>query len=161
MLAARDPVAGTCKDKADMCGIFQKSDLLDYMQSHRLAVVSSIGDTGAPQSALVGIAVTPTHDVIFDTVSDSRKHRNLTGDRRASVLFAGPGEKTLQFDGTARSLSLVDVADEHLREIYYAVWPDGRERLRWPNIAYWCVSPTWARYSDYEAGPLVQIFHWA
>ena len=56
-----------------MASTFGKSDLLDYMRSHQLAVVSSIGEMGAPQSALVGIAVTTTHDVIFDRVSDSRK----------------------------------------------------------------------------------------
>jgi general stress protein 26 len=109
---------------------------------------------------LVGIAVTSTHDVIFDTVSDSRKHRNLMRDPRASIVFTGPREKTLQLEGTARSLSPAADADGHLREIYYAAWPDGRERLRWPNISYWCVSPRWARYSDFEAEPLVQTFSW-
>jgi general stress protein 26 len=143
-----------------MCAIFQRSSLLAYMQSHRLAVIASIGDDGFPQSALIGIAVTPTHDVIFDTVSDSRKHRNLMRDQRASIVFTGPEEKTLQFEGTARLLSPVDAADEALREIYYGVWPDGRERLQWPNIAYWCIRPRWIRYAAYEAGPLVQIFQW-
>jgi general stress protein 26 len=148
------------EDDRQMSETFQRSDLRDYMRSHRLAVVSSVDDMGAPQSALIGIAVTPAHEVIFDTVSDSRKHRNLIRDRRASLVFAGPGEKTLQFEGIARPLSLVDAADERLLDIYYEAWPDGRERLRWPNICYWCIGPIWARYTDYEAGPLVQTFHW-
>jgi general stress protein 26 len=143
-----------------MCAILQRSGLLDYMRSHGVAVVSSIGDGGFPQSALVGIAVTPTHDVIFDTVSGSRKHQNLLRDQRASIVLTGPEEKTLQFEGIARSLSPTDATDERLREIYYAVWPNGRDRLRWPDISYWCVSPTWVRYSDQDAGPLVQTFQW-
>jgi general stress protein 26 len=140
---------------------FGKDALLAYMQSHRLVVVSSIGDDGGPQSALVGIAVTVQHEVIFDTVSDTRKHRNLTRDTRASIVFSGPGEKTLQFEGLARPLSVTGRADAELREIYYSVWPDGRDRLRWPALAYWCVSPSWARYSDYDAGPLIQSFDWS
>jgi len=139
---------------------FSKPELLNYMRSHRLAVVSSIGDSGGPQSALVGIAVASTHDVIFDTMSDSRKHRNLMRDPRASIVFTGPSQKTLQFEGTARLLSLAGDGDEQLREVYYTAWPDGRERLRRPKISYWCVSPRWARYADFEAGPLVQTFRW-
>jgi hypothetical protein len=32
--------------------------LLDYLRTHRLAVVSSLSAGGAPQSALLGVAVT-------------------------------------------------------------------------------------------------------
>ena len=139
---------------------FGKAELLDYMRGHRLVVVGSVANDGSPQSALVGIAVTPRHEVIFDTVSDSRKHANLERDGRASVVFSGPDEKTLQLEGTARLLSSDDAADAELREIYYAAWPDGRDRLAWPKIAHWCIRPTWARYSDFDAGPLIQTFDW-
>lgn len=139
---------------------FTKSDLLGYMRLHRLAVVSWIGEGGGPQSALVGIAVTPTHDVIFDTVSDSRKHRRLARDPRASLVLSGPGEKTLQLEGVARSLAVSGDTDAELRETYFAAWPDGRDRQCWPNIAYWCIGPRWARYSDFEAGSLIETFDW-
>ena len=52
---------------------FGKEELLAYMRSHRLAVVSTIGGSGGPESA-----------------------------------------------------------DAEQRDIYYSVWPDGRDRLRWP-----------------------------
>ena len=45
-----------------------------------------------------------------------------------------------------------------LREAYYLSWPDGRARLSWPNLSYWCVAPVWARYSDFDRGPLVVHF---
>jgi hypothetical protein len=81
-------------------------------------------------------------------------------DPRASMVFSGPREKTLQLDGVARSLAVTGDADTELRETYFAAWPDGRDRLLWPNIACWCVSPRWARYSDFDAGPLIQTFDW-
>jgi pyridoxine/pyridoxamine 5'-phosphate oxidase len=139
---------------------FGKIELLTYMRSHRLAVVSSIGPHGEPQSALVGIAVSPRCEVIFDTVSSSRKHANLVRDPRASFTFAGPAEQTLQLEGIARSLAVSGADDEALRSIYYAVWPDGRARLSWPNLVYWYISPKWARYSDFDRGPLVEQFTW-
>jgi pyridoxine/pyridoxamine 5'-phosphate oxidase len=90
------------------------------MRSHRLVVVGSIAKDGSPQSVLVGIAVTPRHEVIFDTVSDSRKHGNLERDGRASVVFCGPDEQTLQLEGSARLLAHHGAADAELLDIYYA-----------------------------------------
>lgn len=139
---------------------FEAHDLLAYMRSHRLVVVSSIGGAGEPQSALVGIAVSPRCEVIFDTVSDSRKHANLLRDARAAIVFSGPGEQTLQLEGTARPMAVDGARDAELRSLYYEVWPDGRDRLAWPTLAYWCIAPRWARYSDFDRGPLIKEFVW-
>jgi hypothetical protein len=49
------------------------------MAEHRYGVVSSISSTGAPQSALVGIAVTDQLEIIFDTLRSTRKYENLKG----------------------------------------------------------------------------------
>lgn len=139
---------------------FEKADMLSYLRTHRLAVVSTVGPNGEPQSALVGIAVSALCEVVFDTVTDSRKHANLLRDPRASIVFSGPGEQTVQFEGAARQLMLAGTQDAELRSIYYEIWPDGRDRLKWPNLTYWCIAPRWARYSDFDRGPLVQEFHW-
>jgi pyridoxine/pyridoxamine 5'-phosphate oxidase len=139
---------------------FTKAELLDYMSSHRLAVVSSIGPLGNSQAALVGVAISPRHEVIFDTVADSRKHANLLRDPRASVVFSGPAERTLQLEGIARSVSVSGAQDVELRSLYYEVWPEGRDRLSWPKLSYWCVAPQWACYSDFDRGPLIAEFRW-
>jgi hypothetical protein len=98
--------------------------------------------------------------VIFDTVTDSRKHCNLLRNSRAAIVFSGPGEQTLQFEGIARPMAIAAAKDAELLSIYYEAWPDGRDRLKWPNIAYWCVAPRWARYSDFDRGPLIREFQW-
>ena len=139
---------------------FGKPELLAYMRGQKLAVVSSLGPDSQPQGALVGVATTDGFEIVFDTVSTSRKHDNLTRNRRAAVTFSGPGEKTLQYEGLASPVSVHDPDGAFYREAYYAAWPDGRERLSWPNLAYWRLEPIWARYSDFEAGPLIQEFHW-
>jgi hypothetical protein len=83
---------------------FDAADLRSYLRNQRLAVVSSLEPEGQPQSALVGIAVSPQLEVIFDTTADTRKHCNLVRDARASVTFTGPGEQTLQLEGVARQV---------------------------------------------------------
>ncbi|HTI83335.1 MAG TPA: pyridoxamine 5'-phosphate oxidase family protein [Acetobacteraceae bacterium] len=138
--------------------MFTANDLLAYLRRTRYATVSSIGADGAPQSALVGIGVTNDLRIVFDTTSDSRKHANLTRDARASVVVAGPGEQTLQYEGLAAPITVTDPRDEAIREAYYLTWPAGRQRLAWPNLSYWCIRPHWARFTDYDRGPLIAHF---
>src|SRR5437588_112515 len=105
--------------------------MLAYMRGHKLVVVATIGPDGGPQSALVGVGITDALEVVFDTLSTTRKHANLERDSRIAVTFSGPGEQTLQYEGVA-----LPAEDEVYREAYYAAWPDGRERARWKNLVY-------------------------
>jgi general stress protein 26 len=137
-----------------------KSEVLAYMRLHRFAVVATIGADGGPQSSLVNIASTDSFDIVFDTLSTSRKHANLERDHRVAITFSGPDEQTLQLEGIAARVSAKGTADYAYREAYFAVWPDERERALLPEVAYWRITPRWARFSDYERGPLIVEFTW-
>jgi Pyridoxamine 5'-phosphate oxidase len=139
---------------------FGKPEMLAYMRRHRVAVVATIGPDGGPQSALVGVGSTYALEVVFDTLSTTRKHANLQRDRRIAVTFTGPGEQTLQYEGVALPVSVASAEDEVYRQAYYEAWPEGRQYVRWQNLVYWRVTPRWARYSDYDRGPLILEFHW-
>ena len=135
-----------------------KPELLAYMRSHKLAVVGSLAEDGAPQAALVGVATADEFQIVFDTASTSRKHANLIRDTRVSLTFSGPDEQTLQLEGFALPVSQSRPDDMKYLDAYYAAWPDGRERAKWPKIAYWRIRPRWARFSDYNRGPLIAEF---
>ena len=127
------------------------ADLYSFMTRFRYGVVSSLAVDGSPQSALVGIAVTPQLEIVFDTLNTSRKYRNLVARPSCSFVVGWSGEQTLQFDGVA-SLPV----DEELRryqEVYFGVWLDGPARMTWPGIAYFVVRPKWIRYSDFDQKP--------
>jgi hypothetical protein len=125
--------------------------LLAFLNRSSLGVLSTIGPAGAPQAALVGIAVTPTLEIIFDTLRDSRKFQNLTRDPRVAVVIGWQGEVTVQYEGTARRISSTELGPYH--EIYFRKFPDGPERLKWEGITYCVVAPKWIRYSDYNQSP--------
>ena len=125
-------------------------DFHAFLRQHRLAVLSTVRD-GAPQAALVGIAVTDTLEIVFDTVTGSRKYTNRLADPRVALVAGWDYGKTLQVEGTADVLADEDLAA--FKEVYFAVWPDGRERQRWPDIAYVRVRPHWLRYADYARSP--------
>src|SRR5258706_8410580 len=103
------------------------------MQRHKLAVVATIGADGGPQSAVVGVGATQALEVVFDTLSTTRKHTNLQRDRRIAVTYSGPGE-TLQYEGVALPVSVTGAEDEVYRQVYYEAWPEGRQHALWQNL---------------------------
>ena len=64
-------------------------------------------------------------------------------------------ERTVQLDGLADEPTGAEL--DRLREVYFAAYPDGRERLAWPGLTHFRIVPTWGRFSDFEAsdGPLI------
>jgi hypothetical protein len=134
-----------------------KTDLHQFMAGCKLGVLSSIAESGTPQSALVGIAFTPDLEIVFDTVKSSRKYPNLIARRQCSFVLGWAGEKTVQYEGEARELEGADL--KRCQEVYFRAWPDGPSRLSWPGIVYFAVRPCWIRYSDFDQNPpLIQEF---
>jgi general stress protein 26 len=126
-----------------------RGELHEFLRKHRLAVVSTI-NPASPQAAVVGIAVTETLDIIFDTLSTSRKYANLRADPRVA-LVVWDGTETVQVEGVADIPSGADL--EACKQTYFEAWPDGPEREKWPDIAYVRIRPRWIRYSDFGQTP--------
>jgi hypothetical protein len=134
-----------------------KEDLRKFIGNQSLGVLATISPSGAPQSALIGIAVTTELEVIFDTVASSRKYRNLTQNATASLVIGWHGETTVQFEGEAGQPSESELA--RYKNVYFAKWPECRSHETWPGIAYFVVRPKWIRYSDYDQRPpLIEEF---
>jgi hypothetical protein len=68
---------------------------------------------------------------------------------------AAPGEQTLQYEGAALPVSTTSQADAASRELYYRAWPECRDHLAWPTLAYWRLEARWLRFSVYDRGPLI------
>ncbi|HZL56432.1 MAG TPA: pyridoxamine 5'-phosphate oxidase family protein [Bryobacteraceae bacterium] len=130
-----------------------KEDLYRFIGARRLAVLSSIGASsiqkGKPQSALVGIAVTRELEIVFDTVEESRKCRNLFVNHACSLVIGWEGEETVQYEGLAEHYSVEE--EGPWKDAYLAAWPDAPERAaKWPGLVYFVVRPKWIRYSDFR-----------
>ncbi len=127
-----------------------RDELYAFLRKHRLAVISTIGAT-SPQAAVIGIAVTETLDIIFDTLSTSRKYANLRADPRAALAIGWDAAQTVQVEGVADFPAGAEL--DACKRAYFAVWPDGPERESWPDIAYVRIRPRWLRYSDFGETP--------
>ena len=124
------------------------------MRTQRLAVQASVGAGETAQAALVGIGVSDSLELVFDTLDTTRKVRNLR--RVAKVAFVLGGwligdERTVQYEGVADEPTGEEL--ERIKTVYFAAWPDGPARQSWPGLVYIRVRPTWIRYSDFNRDP--------
>jgi general stress protein 26 len=123
-------------------------EVYEFMNKERLAVLSTVTGDGQPQSALMGMAVTPQLEIIFDTVKSSRKYPNLKKNPRVAWVVGCTTEITVQYEGVAEELAGEELAK--YKKTYFAAFPDGPVRESWPGITYFVVRPTWVRYCDYN-----------
>jgi hypothetical protein len=127
------------------------STIHSFLLRHRYAVISSLSTRHTPQSALIGIAVSPDLEIIFDTIKSSRKYPNLIANPHCSLVIGWESEQTLQLEGCADEPQGLDLA--HYQKIYFDAWPEGPARLHWPGLVHLVVRPAWLRYSDFSQSP--------
>jgi general stress protein 26 len=131
-----------------------RQELLAFMRSERYAVQATVSRDYAAQAAVIGIAVADDVEIVFDTLSDSRKAANIRGNSSIALAIGRTtheAQRTVQYEGVADT----PAGDElrRVQEIYFSVFPDGRERLHWQGLIHVRVKPLWIRYSDYGAQP--------
>jgi hypothetical protein len=71
-----------------------KAEIYQFIAKQKLGVLGILSSGGSPQSALVGIAVTPELEIIFDSVKNSRKVQNLMSNSACSFVFGWTSEIT-------------------------------------------------------------------
>lgn len=128
--------------------------LLEFMRSEKYAVQTSVSASGRPQAAVVGIVVSERFEIVFDTLSSSRKAPNLRANPAIAFVIGGTrdgDERTVQYEGAADEPTGAEL--DRLLALYYARFPDGPERRSWPGLTYLRVKPIWIRYSNFGAQP--------
>jgi pyridoxine/pyridoxamine 5'-phosphate oxidase len=123
---------------------------LEFVTRRGLAVVATIGQEGEPQAALVGVAVTTVGEIVFDTLTSSRKYRNISSNPRVALVVGWDDEVTPQCQGLADLPLGEDLV--RCQTAYFQQYPDGRQRSASPDIRHVRVRPGWLRYSDYRPG---------
>ena len=123
-------------------------EVFEFMKNERLAVLATVAENGNPEAALMGFAVTPDLEIVFDTVKTSRKYPNLKKNPRVAWVIGCTTEITVQCEGIAEELAGDDLAK--YKKTYFAAFPEGPARESWPGITYFVVRPKWVRYCDYD-----------
>lgn len=124
-----------------------KSDLYDFIRARALCVMSTVSKSGAPEAALVNVAVTPALELIFYSLQTNRKCVNLRRDPRFAAVIGWENEQTVQYEGVAEELFESRLAE--CKKIYLDKFPDREGRSAWPGLTFFRVRPIWIRYSFY------------
>jgi len=131
----------------------EKKFIYDFIKRHRLAVISTCSEGLRPECALIGFAVSENLEIIFDTVKSSRKYQNMMQNPFVALVVGWDNEITVQYEGIGTELN--GMQDEHLKEIYFEVYLDGREREKnLPGLVHFKITPKWIRYSNFN-GPVI------
>jgi len=125
----------------------EKQALYEFMRARRFAVMASVSPRRVPEAALVGYAVTPEFELVFDTTDATRKCPNLRANPAIAFVIGWEGWETVQYEGMADEPAGEE--RERLLKIYLEAFPDGVARQEWPGITYFRVRPRWIRFSSY------------
>jgi general stress protein 26 len=125
-------------------------EVLQFMNGESLAVLATTTENGQPEAALMGFAMTPGLEIIFDSVTSPRKYPTLKKNPRVAWVIGCTTEVTVQYEGLAQELEGEELAK--YQKAYFAKFTDGPARLTWPGITYFVVRPKWVRYCDYNPG---------
>jgi pyridoxine/pyridoxamine 5'-phosphate oxidase len=72
------------------------AELREFLCSQQWAVEATVTPAGAPQAAVIGVAITDSLELIFDTLNSSRKHANLQKDPRIALAIGWDDGRTAQ-----------------------------------------------------------------
>lgn len=134
------------------------ADLLSFLRLYPNAVQASVAPSGGPQAAVVGVAVTDTFELVFDTLGRTRKAANLRHDGRIAFVLGG-GDATVQYEGVADEPSGSEL--QHLLHVYFQRFPERRGRRESPaDLTYFRVRPAWVRYTGFRSGR-PEIVEWS
>ncbi|MEO7208016.1 MAG: pyridoxamine 5'-phosphate oxidase family protein [Steroidobacteraceae bacterium] len=126
-------------------------ELLSYMRGQPWAIEASVARDGAPQAAVIAVAITDLYELLFDTVTQPRKHQNLLKNPRVAFVIGWEHDRTVQYEGLAELPAEAELPE--VQATYFNRYPDGPTRLTGPGLVYWRVRPAWIRYSNLSVNP--------
>jgi general stress protein 26 len=126
-------------------------ELYDFLNRHKLAVISTVNSKELPQSAIIGFGQTKDLAILFGTDNSSRKYMNLGHNPHVSLAVGGDTAETIQYEGIARELK--DEELDLIKKNYWQKNPHAAAHHKNPGERYFIVQPTWIRYTDLRIEP--------
>lgn len=132
----------------------ERDEVLQFMRMHSLGIQASVSAKNSPQAAVVGFVVTDEFEIVFDTLATTRKAANLRQNSHCAFVVGGlqaGDERSVQYEGIADEPAGDEL--ERVKNLYFARFPDGRDRQHWRGLIYVRIKPVWLRYSDWNQSP--------
>ncbi|MCA9325362.1 pyridoxamine 5'-phosphate oxidase family protein [Candidatus Saccharibacteria bacterium] len=132
-------------------------DVLEFVKKHDLMMLATVDDNGKPEAAVVEFGEKDDFTIVIDTLTTSRKYKNLQSCNNVAVVVGWDNSVTVQFEGSATEL--LGPALEAAKQAYFAKNPRAKKWADRPDVAYFAIKPNWIRYSDLNQDPwLIEEF---
>ncbi len=128
-----------------------KEKILDFIKSQDLAVVTTVDKNGRPEAALVAISETEDLELIFGSLSDTRKNENIKNHPDIAVVIGLDDKITIQYEGKA--VRLEGEEEEEAKQIHIKKLPGSAKYADMEGQEYFKITPKWIRYSDFNHFP--------
>ena len=120
-----------------------------FVRAEAQGVVATVSPSGAPEAALVGLAVLDDGTLVFDAHVESRKVENLRHDHRIAVVVGTDHSVSVQVEGFAAIAH--GAQRERYGAAYNAQYPGARALD--PEFAVVVMRPEWVRVYDASVQP--------
>jgi len=125
-----------------------RAQFVAFVRAARQGVVATVDVRGNPEAALVGLAVTDEAEVIFDSLTEARKVRNIRAHPRVALVVGWDNGVSVQVEGSADIVSGAE--RDRYGEVYLSQFPGARALADEFSIVR--VVPHWLRYYDARPG---------
>ena len=129
-----------------------KPEILQYLQTHSLSVLSTVGNNSKPESAVMAFIAQSDFTFLMFTEKQSRKWQNFTVNSQASMVVGGLNDDpSVQLDGKIQVLD--KERGETAKKQALSLHPEWSEYFSSPTGAWFAFTPTWLRYLDFSKSP--------
>lgn len=125
-----------------------QQDVFNFIHGKTYTVISTSGNNGQPEAALIGFGDTEDLELIFGTYNSSKKYKNLQENSRVAFVIGWDSSEytTVQYEGIATEL-FGDEQEKYV-SLFHQKTPSSARYQSHPEQRYFKVTPTWIRYSD-------------
>ena len=129
----------------------QKSAVSQVFLENLMTVISTVSESGQPQSALIGFAEDEAGNLYFQTKETSRKAANLQISNKVSFVIGWDVASltTLQYQGSAERVTS-ETEISAFKQRFINKKSPAAQYLENPDVQFYKVTPTWLRYSNYK-----------
>ncbi|MSS83436.1 pyridoxamine 5'-phosphate oxidase family protein [Actinomycetaceae bacterium WB03_NA08] len=128
-----------------------RDDFVAFVRQVSEGVIATVNRSGKPEAALVGLASNDAGELIFSSLTYSRKIRNIAATPHIALVVGRDDGLAVQVEGTAKILEGTqrhEYGMEYLRQF-------PRSQALASTYALVRITPEWMRSCDVRKGELV------
>lgn len=129
-----------------------KQKLIDFLKQYELCVISTANKQNEVESAVMALVTTEECSLLMSTETGTRKWKNMQENNHVAVVVGGlKNDPSAQINGEFKELTGENALKA--KEYMLKVHPEWEHYFDSPTSAFFCVTPTWVRFSDFSQSP--------